>query len=68
MSEKEAVVTVKKIKKVTEAVEADHKFIIAFCLIIGYAIALLIPIVLDKVIVINRIEVLSTVRTGIGKW
>jgi hypothetical protein len=48
LSGKEAVVTVKRTKKVTEVTEADHKFIIAFCLIIGYAIALLIPIVLDK--------------------
>lgn len=48
MSEKEATVTVTRTHKVTEVTEADHKFIIAFCLIIAYAIALAIPIILDK--------------------
>ena len=49
MSGKDATVTVKKTRTVTEVTEADHKFIIAFCLIIVYAIALTIPIILDKI-------------------
>lgn len=49
MSEEDAIVTVNRTRKVTEITEADHKFILAFCLIIGYAVALLIPIVLDKI-------------------
>ena len=35
-------------REVTTETEADHKFIIAFCLIIAYSIALAIPIILDK--------------------
>ena len=49
MSGKDATITVKKIRTVTEVTEADHKFIIAFSLIIGYAIALTIPIIFDKI-------------------
>jgi hypothetical protein len=49
MGAKDATVTVKRTRKVTEVTEADHKFILAFCLIIGYAITLIIPIIFDKI-------------------
>ena len=49
ISAKKAKVTVTETQDITEITESDHKFIIAFCLIIAYAIALAIPIILDKI-------------------
>lgn len=61
MSEKEATVTVRRVHKVTEVIEADHKFIIAFCLVIGYAITLIIPILLDKT---ETLELVAATLSG----
>jgi len=61
LSEKDATVTVTKTRKITATTEADHKFILAFCLIIAYAIALAIPIILDKT---QTLELVAATLSG----
>ena len=41
---KDAIVRITKTRKIREVTEADHKFIIAACMVISYAIMLAIPI------------------------
>lgn len=41
---KDAIVRITKTSKIREVTEADHKFIIAACMVISYAIMLAIPI------------------------
>jgi len=61
MNEKDATVTVKRVHQITEVTEADHKFIIAFCLVIGYVIALVIPMLLDKT---ETLELVAATLSG----